>query len=54
MTKQYEANANPSDVQMICPNLRCRKFMTTPAENRGKMVRCWNCTCSIKVPEVRK
>jgi hypothetical protein len=41
-------------VQLICPNLRCRKFLTVPEENRGKLVQCQHCQMTFKVPEARK
>ena len=27
-------------VQLICPNLRCRKFLSVPDDVRGKLVKC--------------
>jgi hypothetical protein len=41
-------------VQMICPNLRCRKFLSVPDETRGKLVRCQHCQTNFRVPEVRR
>jgi len=41
-------------VQMICPNLRCRKILAVPDEVRGKLVKCQYCHTSFRVPESRK
>jgi hypothetical protein len=38
-------------VQLICPNLRCRKFLSVPDEVRGKLVKCQNCQTSFRVPD---
>ncbi len=38
-------------VQMICPNLRCRKFLSVPEEVRGKLVKCQQCQTMFRVPE---
>jgi hypothetical protein len=37
-------------VQMMCPNLRCRKILSCPDEVRGKSVRCTHCQTMIRVP----
>ena len=41
-------------VQLICPNLRCRKFLTVPDEVRGKLVKCQSCQTLFRVPESPK
>ena len=41
-------------VQLICPNLRCRKFLSVPDEVRGKQVKCHHCSTAFRVPEARK
>jgi hypothetical protein len=41
-------------VQMICPNLRCRKILSVPDEVRGKNVKCQHCQSTFRVPEARK
>jgi hypothetical protein len=42
-------------VQLICPNLRCRKFLSVPEDVRGKLVKCQHCQTAFRVPEpVRK
>lgn len=41
-------------VQLICPNLRCRKLLSVPDDVRGKMVRCQHCQTQFRVPEPRK
>ena len=41
-------------VQLICPNLRCRKFLTAPEDVRGKLVKCQHCQTHFRVPEVRR
>lgn len=40
-------------VQMICPNLRCRKMLTVPEDVRGKLVKCQHCQTMFRVPEAR-
>ena len=41
-------------VQLICPNLRCRKFLSVPDEIRGKLVKCQHCQTAFRVPENAK
>lgn len=41
-------------VQLICPNLRCRKFLSVEEEMRGKPVKCQHCQTQFRVPESRK
>jgi hypothetical protein len=41
-------------VQLICPNLRCRKLLTVPDDVRGKIVKCQHCQTAFRVPEARK
>lgn len=41
-------------VQLICPNLKCRKFLSVPDEVRGKLVKCQFCQTMFRVPEVKK
>ena len=41
-------------VQLICPNLRCRKFLSVPDEVRGKLVKCQSCQTLFRVPESAK
>lgn len=41
-------------VQMICPNLRCRKILSVPEEVRGKLVKCQYCQTNFRVPEAKK
>jgi hypothetical protein len=41
-------------VQLICPNLRCRKILSVPDEVRGKLVKCQHCQTSFRVPEARR
>ena len=41
-------------VQLLCPNLRCRKILSVPDEVRGKLVKCQHCTTMFRVPEARK
>lgn len=40
-------------LQMICPNLRCRKFLAVPDSVRGKLVKCQHCQTSFRVPEAK-
>ena len=41
-------------VQLICPNLRCRKFLAVPDDVRGKLVRCQHCQTLLRVPDAPK
>jgi hypothetical protein len=41
-------------VQLICPNLRCRKFLSVPDEVRGKLVKCQHCQTNFRVPDGQK
>jgi hypothetical protein len=41
-------------VQLICPNLRCRKFLSVPEEVRGKLVKCQHCQTMFRVPDGHK
>lgn len=41
-------------VQLICPNLRCRKILSVPDEVRGKLVKCQHCQTLFRVPEGRR
>jgi len=41
-------------VQMICPNLLCRKFLSVPDSVRGKLVKCKHCQTMFRVPESPK
>jgi hypothetical protein len=41
-------------VQLICPNLACRKFLAVPDDVRGKLVKCQHCHTNFRVPEARK
>ncbi|MGH7213288.1 MAG: hypothetical protein ACREIT_00695 [Tepidisphaeraceae bacterium] len=38
-------------VQLICPNLRCRKILCVPDEVRGKLVKCQKCQTMFRVPD---
>lgn len=37
-------------IQMMCPNLRCRKFLAVKEEVRGKLVKCQHCQTTFRVP----
>jgi hypothetical protein len=41
-------------VQLICPNLRCRKFLSVPDDVRGKVVKCQHCQTILRVPETAR
>jgi len=41
-------------VQMICPNLRCRKILSVPDDARGKLVKCQHCAQNFRVPESKR
>ncbi|HEY0008961.1 MAG TPA: hypothetical protein VGB55_09590 [Tepidisphaeraceae bacterium] len=38
-------------VQIICPNLLCRKCLHVPIEIRGRVVKCQHCQTLLKVPD---
>lgn len=38
-------------IQLICPNLQCRKILSVPDEVRGKLVKCQYCQTMFRVPE---
>ena len=40
-------------VQIICPNLKCRKILAVPDELRSKSVKCQYCQTVLRVPEGR-
>ena len=40
-------------VQLICPNLRCRKMLAVPDDVRGKLVKCQHCQTMFRVPGER-
>ncbi len=40
-------------VQLLCPNLRCRKVLAVPEEVRGKLVTCQFCRQKFRVPEAQ-
>ena len=40
-------------VRLICPNLRCRKFLAVPEEVRTKLVKCQHCHQTFRVPEAQ-
>ncbi len=37
-------------VQLICPNLKCRKLLSVPDEVRGEIVKCQHCKTHFRVP----
>jgi hypothetical protein len=37
-------------VQLLCPNLKCRKILSVPPEVRGKLVKCQYCQTMLRVP----
>ena len=41
-------------VQIICPNLKCRKILAVPDEFRGKSVKCQYCQTVLRVPGAAK
>ncbi|MDB5288825.1 MAG: hypothetical protein JWL69_66 [Phycisphaerales bacterium] len=41
-------------IQIICPNLRCRKYLSVPPEVRGKLVKCQHCQQMFRVPDGTK
>ena len=40
-------------IQLICPNLRCRKVLAVPEEVRGRIVKCQHCSTMLRVPKPR-
>ena len=43
--------SRPMPIQLICPNLRCRKVLAVPEEVRGRIVKCQHCTTMLRVPK---
>lgn len=37
-------------IQLICPNLRCRKFLSVRDDVRGLLVKCQSCQTLFRVP----
>ena len=37
-------------VQLLCPNLKCRKILSVPHDVRGKLVKCQYCQTMLRVP----
>jgi hypothetical protein len=37
-------------VQLLCPNLKCRKILSVPNDVRGKLVKCQHCQTMLRVP----
>jgi hypothetical protein len=37
-------------VQLLCPNLKCRKILAVPDEVRGKLVKCQYCQTMLRGP----
>ncbi len=37
-------------VQIMCPNLTCKKLLAVPQTARGKTVRCKSCQTAIRIP----
>ena len=37
-------------VQLLCPNLKCRKILSVPDELREKLVKCQYCQTMLRVP----
>ncbi|MEO1584467.1 MAG: hypothetical protein AAFR96_07840 [Planctomycetota bacterium] len=38
------------NVQIMCPNLTCKRVLAVPESARGKTVRCKACQTAIRVP----
>jgi hypothetical protein len=41
-------------VQLLCPNLKCRKILSVPNEVRGKLVKCQHCQTMLRVPAPKR
>jgi hypothetical protein len=41
-------------VQLLCPNLKCRKILSVPDELRGKLVKCQFCQTMLRVPSPKE
>lgn len=50
MSQSVSHNAR---LQMVCPNLRCRKLLSVPEIARGRTVRCKQCSMRINVPAAK-
>jgi hypothetical protein len=53
MNADNSSGALTMPVQLICPNLRCRKILSVPDEVRGKLVKCQHCQTMFRVPQTR-
>ena len=40
-------------VQLLCPNLKCRKNLSVPEELRGKLVKCQFCQSMLRIPAAK-
>ena len=40
-------------LQIMCPNLTCRRILAVPMSSRGKLVRCRGCGSTVRVPELK-
>jgi len=45
---------NKAVVNLMCPNLRCRKILVVPNAARGQRVRCSYCGILLKVPQKKQ
>jgi hypothetical protein len=54
MTDKIPGEQRIMPVQLICPNLRCRKILSVPDDVRGKLVKCQHCQTMFRVPEARR
>ena len=41
-------------VQLLCPNLKCRKILSVPNDVRGKLVKCQHCSTMFRVPDAKR
>ena len=41
-------------VQLLCPNLKCRKILSVSDEVRGKLVKCQYCQTMLRVPPAKQ
>lgn len=46
--------ASSAMASMICPNPKCRRFITTPGEQRGQTTTCRFCKVRFTVPETQQ
>jgi hypothetical protein len=37
-------------IQMVCPNVQCRRLHSFPEEARGQVIKCLGCQMQFRIP----